>query len=57
MEWIKDYWSSISTNDLFMVFAILALGYIVGRITVCGLNLGSAGVLLVTKKRMSMIKD
>lgn len=47
MEWIKDYWSSISTNDLFMVFTILALGYIVGRITVCGLNLGSAGVLLV----------
>ena len=25
----------------------MALGYIVGRITVCGLNLGSAGVLLV----------
>ncbi|MBQ3530006.1 MAG: permease [Oscillospiraceae bacterium] len=47
MEWIKNYWSSIVTNELFMVFAILALGYIIGRITVCGLNLGSAGVLLV----------
>lgn len=47
MEWIKNYWSSIVSNELFMVFAILALGYIIGRITVCGLNLGSAGVLLV----------
>lgn len=47
MVWIENYWNSIATNDLFIVFAILVLGYIVGRITVCGLNLGSAGVLLV----------
>ena len=47
MEWLKNYWNSIAGSDLFIVFAILALGYIIGRITVCGLNLGSAGVLLV----------
>lgn len=47
MEWIENYWNSIVTNDLFIIFAILVLGYIIGRITVCGLNLGSAGVLLV----------
>ena len=47
MVWIENYWNSIATNDLFIIFAILVLGYIVGRITVCGLNLGSAGVLLV----------
>lgn len=47
MEWLKAYWSSVAGSELFMVFAILALGYIIGRITICGLNLGSAGVLLV----------
>lgn len=47
MEWIENYWNSIVTNDLFVIFAILVLGYVIGRITVCGLNLGSAGVLLV----------
>ena len=47
MVWIENYWNSIATNDLFIIFAILVLGYIIGRITVCGLNLGSAGVLLV----------
>lgn len=47
MEWLKEYWNSVAGSELFMVFAILALGYIIGRITICGLNLGSAGVLLV----------
>ncbi len=47
MEWFQNYLNSIVGSELFMIFAILALGYIVGRITVCGLNLGSAGVLLV----------
>ena len=47
MEWLENYWNSIAGSELFIIFAILALGYMVGRITVCGLNLGSAGVLLV----------
>ena len=47
MEWLQSYWNSVSGSELFIIFAILALGYAIGRITVCGLNLGSAGVLLV----------
>lgn len=47
MELIKQYWDSVANSELFIIFAILALGYMVGRITVFGLNLGSAGVLLV----------
>lgn len=47
MQWLENYWNSVAGSDLFVIFAILALGYMVGRITVCGLNLGSAGVLLV----------
>ena len=47
MEWLKNYWESIASSELFVIFVILAVGYAVGRITVCGLNLGSAGVLLV----------
>ncbi len=47
MEWLQNYWNSIVNSELFIIFAILVLGYAIGRITVCGLNLGSAGVLLV----------
>ena len=47
MEWLQNYWQSVAGSELFVIFIILALGYVVGRITVCGLNLGSAGVLLV----------
>lgn len=47
MEWFQNYWNSVVGSELFIIFAILALGYAVGRITVCGLSLGSAGVLLV----------
>ncbi len=47
MEWLQNYWNSIASSELFIIFAILVLGYAIGRITVCGLNLGSAGVLLV----------
>ncbi len=32
---------------MFSVFAILALGYLLGRITIKGVNLGSAGVFIV----------
>lgn len=47
MEWLQNYWDSVAGSELFIIFAILALGYAIGRITVSGLNLGSAGVLLV----------
>ena len=47
MEWLQNYLHSVAGSELFIMFCILALGYAVGRITVCGLSLGSAGVLLV----------
>jgi len=47
MEWLEAYWNSVAGSELFIIFAILFLGYAIGRITVCGLSLGSAGVLLV----------
>ena len=48
MEWLETYWNSVAGSELFIIFAILFLGYAIGRITICGLNLGSAGVLLVS---------
>ena len=32
---------------MFSIFVILALGYLLGRITIKGVNLGSAGVFIV----------
>lgn len=40
---LADVWS----NTLMQVFVIAVLGYMIGRIRVCGLELGTAGVLLV----------
>ena len=38
--------SNISTL-LFVVFAVLALGYLLGRITIKGVSLGDAGVFII----------
>ena len=38
--------SNISTL-LFVVFAVLAVGYALGRITVKGVSLGDAGVFII----------
>jgi putative transport protein len=38
---------SVWSNNLMLIFVILVLGYALGRITICGLDLGTAGVLLV----------
>ena len=38
--------SNISTL-LFVVFAVLALGYALGRITIKGVSLGDAGVFII----------
>lgn len=40
---VTNVWS----NTLMLVFTISILGYLIGRIRVCGLELGTAGVLLV----------
>lgn len=46
-----DVWGWIQANlldsTLLMVFLIAVLGYLVGSIKVCGLDLGTAGILLV----------
>ena len=34
-------------NEIILIFIILVLGYTAGRITICGLSLGSSGVLLI----------
>lgn len=44
LTWFME---SVWANSLMMIFTILVLGYALGRITICGLDLGTAGVLLV----------
>ena len=34
-------------SELLAVFVIATLGYLIGRITICGIDLGTAAVLLV----------
>ena len=40
--------SNISTL-LFVVFSVLLLGYLLGRITVKGISLGDAGVFIIAR--------
>jgi len=43
MEFIQN----LIGNQMFLIFAIAILGYLVGRVSVCGLSLGTSGILLV----------
>lgn len=43
MEFLKE----LVGNQMFLVFAIAILGYLVGRVSVAGLSLGTSGILLV----------
>ncbi len=43
MGWFKE----VLSNELMMVFLIALIGYAIGSIKVCGLELGTAGILLV----------
>jgi len=47
MEILTWFQESVLSNTVFMVFLIAFIGYLVGSIQVCGLELGTAGVLLV----------
>ena len=47
MNILTWFMESVWANNLMLIFVILVLGYALGRITVCGLDLGTAGVLLV----------
>ncbi len=43
LEWIQGVFS----NQIMMIFLIALIGYAIGSIKVCGLELGTAGILLV----------
>ena len=44
IQWFQE---NVFSNTLMMVFLIAVIGYLVGSIKVCGLELGTAGILLV----------
>lgn len=44
LTWFQE---SVLSNDMMIVFLITIIGYAVGRIKICGLDLGTAGILLV----------
>lgn len=44
VEWFRE---NIMSNTLMMVFLIAVIGYLVGSIRIKGLELGTAGILLV----------
>ncbi len=46
MDYLGNIMSSM-ISTVFIIFAIMCLGYLVGRITIKGVSLGTAGVLLV----------
>lgn len=43
ISWIQN----VFTNEIMIVFAIALIGYLIGSIKICGLELGTAGILLV----------
>lgn len=44
---MQEFLLGIINNQMFLVFAIAILGYLIGRISVAGLSLGTSGILLV----------
>ena len=44
IQWFQE---NVFSNTLMMVFFIAVIGYLVGSIKICGLELGTAGILLV----------
>ena len=47
MSIITWFQESVLSSTMMMVFLIAVIGYAVGRIRICGLDLGTAGILLV----------
>lgn len=47
MNAIFDWLQGIFTSEIVIVFAIAALGYLVGSVKIKGLSLGTSGILLV----------
>ncbi len=47
MDAILAFLKSVFTNEIVIVFCIAALGYLLGSVTIKGLNLGTSGILIV----------
>lgn len=47
MDAILAFLKEVFTNELVIVFCIAALGYLLGSISIKGLNLGTSGILIV----------
>jgi len=47
MDAILAFLKGVFTNELVIVFCIAALGYLLGSISIKGLNLGTSGILIV----------
>lgn len=44
---ILDFLKGVFTNELVIVFCIAALGYLLGSVSIKGLNLGTSGILII----------
>ncbi len=42
-----EFFQSLLNNQMFLIFIIAILGYLVGRLSIGGLSLGTSGILLV----------
>ena len=47
VNYLNDLLNTIITSEAFIVFAIAVLGYLIGGIRIKGIEIGTAGVLLV----------
>ena len=47
MDAILEFLKGVFTNEIVIVFCIAALGYLLGSISIKGLNLGTSGILIV----------
>lgn len=47
MNAILEFLKGVFTNDIMIVFCIAALGYLLGSVSIKGLNLGTSGILIV----------
>lgn len=47
MDTILDFLTKVFTSDIAIVFCIATLGYLLGSISIKGLNLGTSGILIV----------
>ncbi len=47
MEYLTELWNSIIGNEFMIIFLIAAIGYLIGAIKIKGIEVGTAGVLLV----------